>query len=54
MRKAFQMFDQTKSGFIETSKISTILNTMGQLFDDIELKNLIDEHDPEGMYAVRE
>lgn len=29
MRKAFQMFDTTKSGFIETLKISTILNTMG-------------------------
>lgn len=48
MRKAFQMFDTTKSGFIETLKISTILNTMGQLFDDAELQNLIDETDPEG------
>jgi hypothetical protein len=47
MRKAFQMFDTTKSGFIETLKISTILNTMGQLFDDAELQNLIDETDPE-------
>jgi Ca2+-binding EF-hand superfamily protein len=48
MRKAFQMFDTTKSGFIETIKISTILNTMGQLFDDAELQNLIGETDPEG------
>ena len=48
MRKAFQMFDTTKSGFIETSKISTILNTMGQLFDDIELRDLINENDPNG------
>jgi Ca2+-binding EF-hand superfamily protein len=48
MRKAFQMFDTTKSGFIETLKISTILNTMGQLFDDAELQNLIGETDPEG------
>jgi Ca2+-binding EF-hand superfamily protein len=48
MRKAFQMFDTTKSGFIETSKISTILNTMGQIFDDTELRDLINENDPNG------
>lgn len=48
MRKAFQMFDTQKSGFIETLKISTILNTMGQLFDDNELQALIDENDPDG------
>lgn len=47
MRKAFQMFDTTKSGFIDTLKISTILNTMGQLFDDGELNNMIREFDPE-------
>lgn len=47
MRKAFQMFDTTKCGFIETVKISTILNTMGQLFDDAELQAMIDESDPE-------
>ncbi|KAG7207430.1 hypothetical protein KM043_009076 [Ampulex compressa] len=47
MRKAFQMFDTTKSGFIDTLKISTILNTMGQLFDDAELNNLIEENDPD-------
>ncbi|XP_026827917.1 calcium-dependent protein kinase 27 isoform X2 [Ooceraea biroi] len=52
MRKAFQMFDTTKSGFIETMKISTILNTMGQLFDDGELNTLIEEHDPEGAGKV--
>lgn len=48
MRKAFQMFDTSKSGFIDTLKISTILNTMGQLFDDSELNELIEEVDPEG------
>lgn len=48
MRKAFQMFDTTKSGYIETLKISTILNTMGQIFDDGELNALIEETDPEG------
>lgn len=48
MRKAFQMFDTGKTGFIETIKISTILNTMGQLFDDNELAALIEENDPDG------
>lgn len=48
MRKAFQMFDTCKSGFIDTLKISTILNTMGQLFDDSELNELIEEVDPDG------
>lgn len=47
MRKAFQMFDTTKCGFIETAKIKTILNTMGQLFDDEELTKLILENDPD-------
>jgi calmodulin len=47
MRKAFQMFDTTKSGFIETIKISTILNTMGQLFDEGELQSMIEEEDTE-------
>lgn len=47
MRKAFQMFDTAKTGFIETIKIATILNTMGQLFDENELQALIVENDPE-------
>ncbi|KAJ8712288.1 hypothetical protein PYW07_005130 [Mythimna separata] len=47
LRKAFQMFDTTKSGYIDVLKISTILNTMGQLFDDSELQALIDENDPD-------
>lgn len=47
IRKAFQMFDTTKSGFIETLKIATILNTMGQLFDETELNNLITQNDPD-------
>ncbi|XP_031617018.1 troponin C [Contarinia nasturtii] len=52
MRKAFQMFDTQKNGFIETIKISTILNTMGQLFDDNELQALIDENDPDATGKV--
>lgn len=41
------MFDTTKCGFIDTVKISTILNTLGQQFDEGELQDLIDEEDPE-------
>ncbi|CAH0564224.1 unnamed protein product [Brassicogethes aeneus] len=47
MRKAFQMFDTTKSGFIEAIKIATILNTIGQLFDEAELNSLIAQNDPD-------
>lgn len=47
------MFDTAKTGFIETIKISTILNSMGQLFDDNELKRLIEENDPDGEYRRR-
>jgi len=48
MRKAFQMFDQGKTGFIDAAKISTILNTIGHTFDEDELVALIEENDPEG------
>lgn len=47
MRKAFQMFDTSKSGLIETIKITTILNTMGCNFDENDLEDLISENDPE-------
>ncbi|KAJ8966675.1 hypothetical protein NQ314_003375 [Rhamnusium bicolor] len=47
MRKAFQMFDTKKTGVIETIKIATILNTMGQLFDETELNTLITKNDPD-------
>ncbi|KAG5887562.1 Troponin C [Gonioctena quinquepunctata] len=47
LRKAFQMFDTKKCGYIETIKIATILNTMGQLFDEMELNNLITKNDPD-------
>ncbi|KAL1123182.1 hypothetical protein AAG570_002269 [Ranatra chinensis] len=40
------MFDTTKSGFIETSKITTMLNTMGQIFDEGELNAIIEDVDP--------
>lgn len=36
------MFDQKKTGSIEVNKVAAILNTMGQQFDDDELKTLCD------------
>lgn len=47
MRKAFQMFDTQKTGFIETLRLKTILNSMGQMFEESELQALIDDNDPE-------
>ncbi|XP_054266906.1 troponin C-like [Macrosteles quadrilineatus] len=47
MRKAFQLCDVNKSGFIETIKISGILTTIGQVFDESELEEVIEEVDPE-------
>ncbi|XP_055684869.1 troponin C [Lutzomyia longipalpis] len=52
IRKAFQMFDTTKSGFIDTLKISTILTSMGQPYDKTELQTLISDNDPEGTGKV--
>lgn len=49
MRKVFQMFDQGKTGFIDSSKVATILNTLGHNFDDEELQALVEGHDPESM-----
>lgn len=48
MRKAFQMFDQGKTGFIEAVKIATILTTLGHTFDEDELQALIDQHENDG------
>jgi len=45
MRKAFQMFDTGKTGFIEGTKIATILTTLGHTFDEDELQTLIEQHD---------
>jgi Ca2+-binding EF-hand superfamily protein len=42
------MFDQGKTGFIDSSKFSTILNTLGHSFDDEELQALLEQNDPEG------
>lgn len=45
LKKAFAMFDQGKTGFIETNRVAAILNTMGQQFDSTELQVTIEEAD---------
>lgn len=42
------MFDSGKKGSIEKEKVRTILNTLGQSFDDKELESLLKEQDPKG------
>ena len=41
------MFDQGKTGFIETNRVAAILNTMGQQFDNGELQIMIEQADKE-------
>ena len=52
MKKVFAMFDQAKTGFVETSKFVNILNTLGQNFDEDELKVKIEEVDSESNYQT--
>lgn len=51
MKKVFAMFDQGKTGFVECSKFVNILNTLGQAFDEDELKARIAENDPNSEYS---
>ena len=44
------MFDSGKKGLVDTDRIRTILNTLGQNFDEDELNELIDAHDVEGKF----
>lgn len=46
------MFDQGKTGFIESVKIATILTTLGHTFDEDELNTLIEQHDVDGKKKV--
>ncbi|XP_057369875.1 troponin C-like isoform X1 [Daphnia carinata] len=46
MLKAFQTFDSDKKGYIESSKVSTILQMMNLNFDKEELARSLIEHDP--------
>lgn len=43
------MFDSGKKGSIEKEKVRTILNTLGQSYDDQELESLLENEDPEGI-----
>lgn len=46
------MFDKQKKGFIYTSQIGQILRTMGQAFEDRDLKQLIKEFDADGTQII--
>lgn len=52
LRRAFSMFDSTKSGRIEKEKVRTILNTLGHTFDDHELEVLLKQEDEEGIHRT--
>lgn len=45
------MFDSGKTGSIEKEKVRTILNTLGHTYDDVELSDMLDAEDVEGMNA---
>ncbi|XP_018028167.1 troponin C, isoallergen Bla g 6.0101 [Hyalella azteca] len=47
MKKVFAMFDQGKTGFVETSEFGNILRQLGSNVDDDELQAKIDEVDKE-------
>lgn len=44
------MFDSAKTGSIEKEKVQTILNTLGHAFDDLELAEMLDAEDIEGLW----
>lgn len=48
LRKAFDMFDRDKKGCIHTNMVATILRTLGQTFEEKDLKELIEEIDIDG------
>ena len=48
LRKAFDMFDRDKKGYIHTNMVSTILRTLGQTFEENDLQQLIIEIDADG------
>ncbi|VDO07998.1 unnamed protein product [Brugia timori] len=47
-RKYFNMFDKENKGFIKATQIGQILRTMGQAFEERDLKQLIKEFDTDG------
>lgn len=48
MRKAFTMNDVDKTGFIASNRLAVILATFGQVFDEDELNELVEEVDVDG------
>jgi len=48
------MFDSAKTGCIESEKVRTILNTMGQPYDERELDSFLAEQDKDGKKEVSE
>ena len=51
-KKYFTMFDKEKKGFIHTSQVGQILRTMGQAFEERDLKQLIKEFDTDGSNQI--
>lgn len=47
-RKYFDMFDKEKQGYIQASQVGQILRTMGQAFEERDLKKLIKQFDSDG------
>ncbi|MFH4977224.1 hypothetical protein AB6A40_003933 [Gnathostoma spinigerum] len=47
-RKYFNMFDKENKGFIRATQVGQILRTMGQAFEERDLKQLIREFDSDG------
>lgn len=50
LRKAFDMFDREKKGYIACNMVSTILRTLGQTFEESDLQQLIEEIDADGEF----
>ncbi|XP_023228541.1 troponin C-like [Centruroides vittatus] len=48
LKKAFDMFDRDKKGYIHCDMVGTILRSMGQTFNERELRELISEVDADG------
>jgi Ca2+-binding EF-hand superfamily protein len=53
LKRAFSMFDPSKSGKIEKEKVRTILNTLGHTFDDHDLDIMLKAEDVEGKAYAR-
>lgn len=44
------MFDKENKGYIRASQVGQILRTMGQAFEERDLKQLIKEFDSDGIF----